>query len=127
MSLFKNSFPSLVIVLTFTSFFTGLSAHRHLLQSTPATQPPALTFPPLPKTTMPPLPSLPIPQQQPLPTLPQPTGLPPMPTQIPSLPNPVQPTIPNIPQVNFPIPSNFPFNLPFNIPNIPFLTPPPSK
>jgi len=124
----KNSFvTSLVIALTFTSFFTSLSAHRHLLQSTPVTQPPALTFPPLPKTTMPPVPSLPTPGQQtlpqPQPTLPQPTGLPPMPsTQIPSLPNQVQPTIPNIPQINFP--SNFPFNFPFNIP---FLTPPPSK
>ncbi|KAL1190371.1 hypothetical protein V5N11_016753 [Cardamine amara subsp. amara] len=113
----KNSLvPSLVIALTFTSFFTGLSAHRHLLQSTPATQPPALTLPPLPKTTMPPLlPSLPTPPQQtlpqPQPTLPQPTGLPPMPSrQIPSFPNLVQPTIPNFPQVN-----------------IPFLTPPPSK
>ncbi|ESQ53271.1 hypothetical protein EUTSA_v10026588mg [Eutrema salsugineum] len=115
----RNCFlASLVMAFTFTSSFTVLSAHRHLLQSTPATQPPALTFPPLPKTTMPPLPSLP--------NQPQP-NLPPMPTQIPSLPNPVQPTIPNLPQVNLPIPSNLPFNLPFNIPNIPFLTPPPSK
>ncbi|CAN8276543.1 unnamed protein product [Cochlearia groenlandica] len=113
--LLKNFlFTSMVITLTLTILFTGLiSSHRLLLQSTPATQPPALTFPPMP----------------PIQNLPQPNGFPPMPTQIPTLPNPVQPTlIPSIPQVNFPIPTNFPFNLPFNIPNIPFLsTPPPSK
>ncbi|CAH2061504.1 unnamed protein product [Thlaspi arvense] len=120
---------SLVIALTFTSFFTGLSARRHLLQSTPATQPPVTTFPPLPTTTMPPLPP-----SLPQPTLPQPTAFPPLPsTQMPTLPNPTQPiNIPNFPQINIPnfpinIPNNFPFNLPTSIPTIPFFTPPPSK
>ncbi|KAL0653543.1 hypothetical protein Bca4012_096234 [Brassica carinata] len=121
---------SLVIAVTFTSLFTGLSA-RHLLQSTPATQPPVTTtFPPLPKPTMPP----PMPSSLPQPTLPQPAAFPPLPsTQIPSLPNPTQPiNIPNFPQIsipNFPIsiPNNFPFNIPTSIPTIPFFTPPPSK
>ncbi|ESQ46162.1 hypothetical protein EUTSA_v10000560mg [Eutrema salsugineum] len=127
---------SLVIALTFTSFFTGLSARRYLLQSTPGTQPPVTaTFPPLPKTTMPPLPpSLPqptLPQPTlPQPTLPQPTAFPPLPsTQMPTLPNPTQPiNIPNFPQINIPnFPINFPFNIPTSIPTIPFFTPPPSK
>ncbi|KAL0733644.1 hypothetical protein Bca4012_009854 [Brassica carinata] len=122
---------SLVIAVTFTSLFTGLSARRHLLQSTPATQPPVTTtFPPLPKPTMPP----PMPSSLPQPNLPQPAAFPPLPSsQIPSLPNPTQPiNIPNFPQINIPnfpisIPNNFPFNIPTSIPTIPFFTPPPSK
>ncbi|XP_010526670.1 PREDICTED: RNA-binding protein 12 [Tarenaya hassleriana] len=123
MAALKNSLSLLVLALTSTSFFPCFSA-RHLLQATPMAQPPPSTFPPLPKTTPPSLPSPPLPMP---PALPQPN------TQIPSFPNPTQTTIPNFPQVNFPnfpnipftLPTNFPFG--FNIPNIPFLSPPPSK
>ncbi|CAN8287758.1 unnamed protein product [Cochlearia groenlandica] len=113
---------SLVITLTLASLFVGISARRHLLQST---QPPVTAFPPIPRTTMPPG------------LLPQPNVFPPLPnTQTPSLPNPTQQPNINIPsffpQINIPnfpfnIPINLPFNIPTSIPTIPFFTPPPSK